>query len=214
MKTRFVLFLWVLVTPISILLSQKGEHFTGRLTYTYQTVDTNTRKMFPERTMTVYVNDSMLRVENRTPDLGQQVMIKHRILKKSYLLLDTPQGKFALQSSDDVVAADSTKYTWKKKNGCLKVCDKKAKKLIVTERKTGITQSWYYFKNLSSDHVNGFDYLPGLPVLYYVEGEEGLLKYELTSMEAMPLERDIFGIPNDFRRVTFDEFIRIMTEGN
>jgi len=170
--------------------------------------------MFPERTMVVYVNDSMLRVENRTPDLGQQVMIKHQILKKSYLLLDTPNGKFALQSSDEVVAADSTKYTWKKKNGRLEICGKKAKKLQVTERKTGVTQTWYYFKKLSSDHLNGFDYFPGLPVVYYVEGEEGLLKYELSSMEEMPLEKDIFGIPNDFRRVSFDEFIRIMTEGN
>lgn len=214
MKTRFILYLFILITPISVLLGQQGKRFTGRLTYTYQPVDTAMRKMFPERTMTVYVNDSMLRVENRTPDLGQQVMIKHRILKKSYLLLDTPKGKFALQSSEDAVAADSTKYTWKKKYGRLKVCGQKAKKLLVTERKSGITQTWYYLNKISSDHLNGFDYLPGLPVLYYVEGEEGLLKYELTSMEAMPMERDIFGIPNDFQRVSFDEFIRIMTEEN
>ena len=50
----------------------------------------------------------MIRIENNTNDLGQQIMIRHRIYHKSYLLLETPVGKFALQKLDDVFVSDSS----------------------------------------------------------------------------------------------------------
>ncbi len=194
--------------------AQKQQQFTGKLTYRFQPVDTNLRKMIPSQQMIAYVNDSMIRIENNTNDLGQQIMIRHRKYHKSYLLLETPIGKFALQKLDDAFVSDSTKYQWKKKSGKRTIAGKKAKKLLVTDRESGETQTWYYFKDLSSDHINGFEYFPGLPVLYYVPSEEALLEYELVQMEEMPLEKDLFGIPSDYQRVSFDEFIRIMTEGN
>ena len=71
-------------------ISQKFVPFTGKLVYSIQITDTSLRKLIPTKTMVVYTNDTLLRIENDTDKLGKQVVIKHLILKKSYLLIRTP----------------------------------------------------------------------------------------------------------------------------
>ncbi len=42
--------------------------------------------------------------------------------------------------------------------------------------------------------------LPGLPVSYFLESNEGLVKYQLIFIENKKMDRDLFGIPSDFKK--------------
>ena len=49
--------------------------------------------------------------------------------------------------------------------------------------------------------------MPYLPVVYYVITQDVILKYELVRISEYIPHRDLFGIPTDFEKVTFDEFL-------
>jgi hypothetical protein len=80
--------------------AQYKKHFTGMLEYKISVRDTSMRNMMPDNRMIVYTNDTVVRIENFTQNLGKQVAIKHMNLGKSYLLLETEFGNFALQMND------------------------------------------------------------------------------------------------------------------
>src|SRR3989338_6114616 len=75
-------------------LAQSKTSFTGMLEYKITVRDTSLRNFFPDNTMAIYTNDTVVRQENYTPQLGQQVNIRHIEKNKSYLLLQTDFGKF------------------------------------------------------------------------------------------------------------------------
>ena len=108
--------------------SQKKYAFSGKLTYTYVPVDTQLRNILPARQTIIHANDSMIRIDNNTQDLGEQVLIKHCRMMKSYLLLETPIGRFALQKMEPPAHPDSTTYRWKRKPGKMTILNRKAKK--------------------------------------------------------------------------------------
>lgn len=60
---------------------------------------------------------------------------------------------------------------------------------------------------MSNKYLNTFEDVPYLPVVYYVTTYDAILKYELVRVNEYSPERDLFGIPADYHRVTFDEFI-------
>ena len=63
--------LFVLFTLISLSsISQKYVPFAGKLVYSIQITDTSLRKLIPTKTMVVYTNDTLLRIENDTDQLG------------------------------------------------------------------------------------------------------------------------------------------------
>ena len=92
------------ITLLLILLSfginaQKTKAFTGKLTYRYEFQDTVLQKMNKPGFEVLYTNDTIVRIENETIHLGQQVMIKHLELRKSFLLIRTSFGDFAVKTS-------------------------------------------------------------------------------------------------------------------
>lgn len=190
--------------------SQKHESFTGKLTYAINIADTSLTKYFPEKKMLIYTNDSLLRIENHTEEFGVQIVIKHLILNKSYLLLTLDKGNFAIQTNHQKETKDSSLYTLHKKMGKKKICDLKAKKILVEHPSFEQKTEFFYLPKYSSKYLNTFEEFPGLPVLYYLESEYGLLKYELIEInEEIPIY-DLFGIPSDYKKTTFDEFVQEM----
>jgi hypothetical protein len=197
------------------LFGQKGKFpFTGTLTYRVTICDTALAKYVPIRYMIVRTNDTLTRIENETDRLGKQIVIKHLGLNKSYLLLNTPIGKYAIQTNHNEAKKDSIlPYSFKKKCGRRTFCGIKAKKSLVSHK--GFTEplTFYYFKDYAPKYLNVFENCPGLPVLYYIPTDDGIFKYELISLDSKLPVHDLFGVPSDFKRVTFDQFLEEMMQG-
>jgi hypothetical protein len=214
-KTLLPLLLIHFLLAFSPLFGQKiKEPFVGKLTYRITINDTSLAKLIPEKHMRVFSNDTVIRIENDTDRLGKQIVLKHLVLNKSYLLLNTPIGKYAIQTNHNEGIKDSIlPYSFKKKCGRKSFCGNIANKAVVSHKGFLEPQTFYFFKQYSSKYLNTFENAPGLPVLYYIPTDDGLFKYELISIDTKLPEHELFGIPSDFRRVTFDEFMKDMMQG-
>lgn len=178
--------------------------------------DTSMRALIPDNKMIVYTNDTITRIENFTDQLGKQVVIHHMVLNKSYMLLETPVGKFAIQTNnnvrDTVVREDA--YTMTKKCGRTAIMGRKAKKLLVSYKDSETNLEFLYLKGYSNKYLNNFENSPGLLVKYSLPTEDGILDYELIRMNPYQPDRDLFGIPSDYERVSFDEFLKRILKSN
>ncbi len=185
--------------------------FSGRLTYSVQMADTALRKFYPSSEMSVITNDTLLRIENQTSFIGKQVLIKHLKLNKSYLLIESPLGNFAVQTNHSNDQKDSiTNYSFhvfkkKKRIGGLK-----GQKITVTHKKAEKPFTCYVDMTKNPAYINTYFNLPGLPLHYYLPSEDGLLEYKLIRIEEYATHKDAFGIPSDYKKVTFDEFLKLL----
>ena len=198
----------------SISFAQKQKGFSGRLVCSIETTDTSMTQLFHERKMVMYTNDTLVRIENVTDQLGPQVAIRHLTLHKSYLLLNTAKGNFAIQTKFEEDSLKPSKYTYTKKWGKKKIGGVKAKKLIVENKDFKEPLTFYYLKKVPSKYLDGFENFPGLLVEYYIPSEDGILKYSLVSIENDPTNHDLYGIPSDYEKVTMTEFVDIMIGAN
>lgn len=205
----FILFVFVSL----ISFAQQPERFVGKLIYRYEYVDTSLQKIQKPAFETVYTNDTLVRIENETSHLGQQVMLKHLELGKSYLMIRTAFGDFAIKSPSDSLRNDrSEAYSIKKKCGHKKIGGLRGKKLVVKKKSSGEEYVFYYSKKISPKCIEAFDFLPGLPLEYYLPGKEGVLKYTLTSIDFTTPNYDLFGIPSDYQKVSINEFMDLLLE--
>lgn len=208
MRIFSVLQLLILLSISSITYGQ--DSFTGMLEYKISIRDTAMRSFVPDNRMIVYTNDTITRIENFTSRLGKQVVIHHMVLNKSYMLLDTPVGKFAIQTDHnkkDSIGTDKG-YTLDKKCGKEKILGYKAKKMIVKYDDMEEDLQFLYLKQYSNKYLNNFEDSPGLLVKYSLPTEDGILDYELIRISEYAPDRDLFGIPSDYERVSFDEFLK------
>jgi len=164
----------------------------------------------------VYTNDTIVRVETETPQMGQQVYIRHMSLDKAYLLIGYDGKNYAIQtdlSENKTVDTVPPQYTIKRKFGSKKVAGYKSKKYYVLDK--GQTEGYYcYFaKKIDGKYLEVYPEVPKLAVDYYLPSQEGLIRYELVSFTPEILSRDLFGIPSDFKRITFEEFINLFSGG-
>lgn len=204
LKTMMV-FLFVLGTIHTL---QAQQPFVGKLTYRVEAVDTNVRSIIPADTFQVYTNDTLVRMESRT-SLGQQVSIRHLVLNKSYILLYFKGEKLAIQTHDDSssMAIDTSlhlKYIgWKRKS----FGPYKAHRALVKRPDLGEAKMIYYIPGIRPDLLNVYEGIKGLPVIYYLQHQEGIFKYELIDIDTTLPEKDRFGIPSDFEKITLNEFM-------
>ncbi len=204
----------ILITLISTFtFGQNYESFQGKLVYSIEMADTSLQRMIPSTIMTIYTNDTIVRIENETNQLGKQIIIKHTILNKSILLIDNKDTHYAIQTDLskklENVQGDSTKiqYTFKKKLGKIKILNLKANRMSVgvvgQDKKIEIL----YLKQMSPKYIDAFEGIPGLPVRYYIKTEYGIAVYTLIFIEKTPVDKDLFGIPSNYKRVSFDQFL-------
>lgn len=193
--------------------SQKHEKFTGKLVYEITMVDTSLQKIYPKKKMVIFTNDTIVRIENETKQFGKQILIKHTVLNKSYLLLNDGLNKFAIQTDlSKKIKPDTNNFqpVYKKKCGSKKILNYKAKKLKVTSSKESQPTEILYIKKISPKYIEAYNNSPGLPVKYTIKTSEGLVLYQLKSIKSYSPDHDLFGIPSDFRKISFDDFINIM----
>lgn len=180
------------------------------LEYKITVDDTSLADLYPETRMFIYTNDTIVRMENLTSTLGKQVTIRHTEKQKAYQLIETEFGNFAIKAdlteSHDTVPKEE-RYTFKKKCKKEKILGKKAISYEVNQKTYKTPKTFLFYKNMSNKYLNTFEDVPYLPVVYYVTTYDAILKYELVRVNEYSPERDLFGIPADYQRVTFDEFI-------
>ena len=192
-------------------VAQEFKPFTGKMTYTIQMADTSLRELIPTSKMTVYTNDTLIRIENETDQIGKQILIKHLTLNKSYLLLETPLGKFAIQT-DHANDTLPSRYSFQKKSFKRKIAGIRANRLMVSHADMNAPREFLYLKKYSPKYLNNFNNFPGLPVHYYIVSIDGIYEYTLSSMEHMLPEKDLFGIPSDYKRISYNDFVDLMTK--
>jgi hypothetical protein len=193
--------------------AQTFKPFSGRLVYEITNLDKPNDEPLQ---MSVFSIDSLVRIETPSPVFGNQAFVKHIVKKKSFLLISLDQShNYAIKGDFD--KADSVvrdkKYYWKKKFGSKKIAGIKSKKLRLTFKKSNKSFNCLYAKNISAKYLDAYNDFPGLPTEYYLETEDGILKYSLLKIEYTTPHYDLFGIPSNYELVTFDEFVNILTEG-
>lgn len=192
---------------------KKKKPFTGMLEYNIVMRDTALRKLVPANAMRLYTNDTLARMENFSPQLGSQTTIRHMELNKSYLLL-TVQDSVNFAIKTDLNKADTgqvvSKYTFEKKCFKKKHLGMRANRIMVDHPDFDEPIEFLYLKKYSRKYLNNFDGIPGLLIKYSVATPDGVLDYELVQKRDYMPNRDLFGIPSDYRKVTFDEFMDFM----
>lgn len=204
----------VIITQVcNYSFAQKYDAFQGVLVYSIEMADTSLQKLVPPTTMTIYTNDTIVRIENETPQLGKQIIIKHLILNKSILLIQSGETRYAIQTdlskAQNRIEKDTLDhgYIFKKKLGKRKIINLKANRMNVTLVGQKKSIEILYLKHFSPKYIDAFEGIPGLPVRYYINTEDGVVVYTLIHMEKKKLDRDLFGVPNDYKKVSFDQFI-------
>lgn len=192
--------------------AQNYEPFQGKLVYSIEMADTAMQKFIPTRTMVIYTNDTIVRIENETSQLGKQVVIKHTLLNKSILLLQNGNNKYAIQtdlSKNQTQKSDTTtpSYSYKKKIGKRKILELKANRLLMISKSQKNSLEILYLKNYSPKYIDAYNDVPGLPVRYFLNTDDGVVVYTLIYIEKTSVNRDLFGIPSDYKKVSFDQFL-------
>jgi hypothetical protein len=194
-------------------ITQNYQPFIGKIVYKISNLD---RPNDEPLEMTVYSIDSLVRIETLSTVFGNQIFIKHLIRRKSFLLISLDDtNNYAIKGNFEEIdtVIHEKKYAWINKIGTKKIAGIKSKKLKLTFIKSQNSFYCYYAKNYSSKYLDAYRDFPGLPLEYYLETEDGILKYSLTKVDFEIPNYDLFGIPKNYQRVTFDEFVKILTEG-
>lgn len=198
---RFILSLSFILSFLAV-WSQKQTPFSGELTYTIERVD---QPDSSRSKMLIYAKDSLLKVVNFNSLSGKQELIKHLTYNKSYLLIETPLQNFAVRTNEHLEKDSVKQYTFHKKFGSKKIGGLKGKRYLVKLRGVKNELTYFIHPKISWKYANNIE-LPGLPLLFYVSTENGLYKYTLESYKISNPPLEIFMIPKDFKKVTFDEF--------
>ena len=189
--------------------AQHFKPFSGRLVYRVEFQSSLDSTAVVQSHTKIYTNDTLVRVESETPQFGPQVLINHMQLQKYYLLLEYNGKKYAIQHHVEKDTVPS-KYTFKKKWGHDKIAGQKAKCVEVNSPNFPRPIRMCYLPGVSPKYLGALKGIPGLPVDYYIQMEDGFLHYVLESFERSEVNPDLFGVPSDFKKVSFDDFLEEM----
>jgi len=207
MQTKlFLLFLFC----CSLFFAQKKQTpFNGELLFT-------AKRIIPadsaKENVLIYAKDSLLKVINFSSHMGKQELIKHLTKEKSYLLLETTKGKFAIKTDYSKAQDTSLQYAFTKKMGSKKINGKKAKKLEVKFNDIDKKFTFYYYKDIDAKYGSAYTSFPGLVVQYVIPTDHGVYEYVLTELKQTTPPLSLFMIPEGYKRVTLEEFMDEMTK--
>ena len=202
---------FVVACLVLVFFSFGQKPLQGVFTYSATINFPESDSIYKQWKMMVYTNDTIVRVETETDYFGKQVYIRHMSLNKAYLLIETNGQKYAIQTDllkQDSAATKKQSYTVQKKFGTKKIAGIKAKRYYIYEKDLKIGYEAYFAKKIPNKYLEFFKDIPGLGVDFYRPDEMGLVHYQLQSFIAGAQDRDLFGIPSDYKRVSFDQFLQ------
>jgi len=207
-KKMSLFLLLTLVSQVYFFAQKNQKPFSGELLFSAVRV---IPKDSVKESVLLYAKDSLVKVITFSTHMGKQELIKHLGVERSYLLLETSKGKFAVKTDFSKFQDTTLHYTFKKKRGSKKICGIKAKKLLVTFKDIDKTFEFYYFKKIAAQYGSAFTSFPGLVVEYYLPTTQGVYHYTLSEFKAKDPPLSLFMVPEGFKRVTLDEFMEDMT---
>lgn len=211
MKIRAILYITILFTLYSCSLPKShNEDFQGKMVYKITSPINNPSPNDSSNYQTVYMMDSMLRIDSHTP-LGKQQYIKHIPRNRAYILMDLGVKKVAIQTIPDTTG-NNGKYVFKHKMGTDEIAGMKAKRVKVTDTDQDTTFIVNYLPEVSPKYSNALDGIPGLPVKYSIFSNGVWISYEMIEFEEKSIDRDNFGIPSDHEIITLDEFMEMLQQ--
>jgi len=183
--------------------AQKQLPFSGELTFKIERVDV---KDSSKSIQLIYAKDSLIKIVNFNSDKGKQELIKHLRYNKSYLLIESPLQNFAIKTNEHLVKDSISNYTFKSQFGSKKIAGMRAKKVKVKLTSVKNELTFLYLKKIPAKYANIYNDFPGLPVLFYVSTPDGLFRYTLQELKSSNPPLELFMIPKDYKKVTFEEF--------
>ena len=93
---KFTVFLFSFLCTAAIIAQKKHLPYSGELLFKAQRVIPMDSA---QESMLIYAKDSLLKVINFSSNMGKQELIKHLSKEKSYLLLETTKGKYAIRTN-------------------------------------------------------------------------------------------------------------------
>jgi len=201
--------LFFIFSIVSNLKAQKQLPFSGELTFKIERVDA---KDSSKSIQLIYAKDSLIKIVNFNSDKGKQELIKHLRYNKSYLLIESPLQNFAIKTNEHLVKDSISNYTFKSQFGSKKIAGMRAKKVKVKLASVKNELTFLYLKKISAKYANIYTDFPGLPVLFYVSTPDGLFRYTLQELKSSNPPLELFMIPKDYKKVTFEEFAEEFTK--
>jgi hypothetical protein len=204
-KGVFLFFIALQLLQLQGCSSTKNQSFSGKLVYNIELVNPSDDSSIPFSKSIIYTNDTLVRVESES-QFGAQILIKHIPLRKYYLLLEINDKKYAIQQ---IMSKDTleSKYVFEYKKSKLSIAGVKAKIVLVDSKDFEKPLEIWFAPSISPKYLDVLEGIKGLPLIYFVHTQEGILKYTLESIEKKEVSKDLFGIPSDYKKVTFSEFM-------
>jgi hypothetical protein len=199
----------ILFVSIFFLFANSTQaQLSGMLVYQVDLLSADTMNPQNHWQVVVYTNDTMVRVETQGGPFGKQVYIRHMVLNKAYLLLAMDGQKFAIRTDLANKSKDtSLNYTVKKLVGSKKINGIRCKKYKITDVGAPMGYVCYFAKKIPNKYIEVYQDIPGLALDYFLPSQNGLIHYQLVQYEAQVLDKNMFGIPSDYKKVTFEEFM-------
>jgi hypothetical protein len=195
--------------------------FQGYLHYKGTLIYPDSNKVIRKWNVAIFTNDTVVRVETETGHLGVQVYIRHMRLGKAYLLVEMDSLKYAVQtdlfkrdslqnfkSSDSLTPISKSKYTFKLKRFKAKKITGVSCRCYKVTFDTGYAFYGYFSKTISNKYLEVYSDIPGLAMKYELITSEGISKYEAIDLKETAVNRNLFGIPSDYKRVSFDDLLK------
>ena len=205
-KTLLLLFTFQFV--IHFYWAQQAP-FSGELVYKVQRVD-KIDSTFSK--VLIYAKDSVIKVVSFSSQQGKQELIKHLRLQKSYLLVEINGQKLAIRTNEHLKKDTVKRYTLEKTRGTKKIAGLKCHKLKWKHPSLQEPLTVYYHKKIGAHYANVYEDFPGLPVLYFIPTDEGLFRYQLIEIKRTETPLSIFLIPQEYKRISFDELNEVLGE--
>ena len=195
-------------------LAQK-EPLQGVFEYTATIMVPDTNVVYKQWSVVIRTNDTIVRVETETEMFGNQVYLRNIPLNKAYLLLNMGNKGYAIQTdlNKKPEAEKEAQYTITKVKGKKKIAGYKCQKYHVVDKGQVEGYDCYFAKKLSNKYLEVYHEVPGMALDYYIPTSEGLIHYELMSFKKEVVDRNLFGVPSDYERITFDQFMNMFVGG-
>jgi hypothetical protein len=202
---------WFLSLLIGVWCSALGQtySFSGELVYRTET-QAAPGKTSSQELIRYRIQNEWVRVETMTP-MGLQVFIRNFETGQGILLITFDGKNYALEQ--EMIQQSTLTYSFKKGKHKTKIAGIKARKGIISGNHLSEDIHVFYTKKIPGYFIDIYNHLiPGLPVQYtlIVKGEE--VFYELIEMNRNTPPGSAFEIPEDFTRITMNEFIELMTK--
>jgi len=206
-----ILFSYILFS--TCLFAQKP--FYGTLKYQATVMVPDTNVIYKQWNVTISTNDTVVRVETETEMFGNQVYIRNMALNRAYLLINMTGTGYAIQNdlSKKDTANSQPQYSIKKVRGKKTIAGYKCKKYHIIDLGDSTGYDCYFTKKISGKYLEVYKEIPYLATDYFIPSTEGMIHYELKEVKLEAVSRDLFGIPSDYKRISFDEFMNMFISG-